>query len=374
MTLYRGWPRVRLQLFAEKDGPGGEKTETATAKKRKDARQKGQVMKSAEIVTALVLLAAFFMLKICGGLIYGGITRFSRHILVEYAPSFGDLTARAMLGLYLDAGIAFLLSAGPVMAVAGAVAFAANAAQVGFQFTAEPLRFKPDRLNPVAGFKRMFSSRSLFNLLKSSVKVLIVGYVAYSFINGKLPELTVLLGANIRVIERNGFELIFSLAFRICAAILALAVVDYAWQWRQYERDLKMTKQEVKEEYKQMEGDPKIKAKIKEKQRRISMQRMMSDVPKADVVITNPTHYAVAVKYDLAIADAPVVLAKGQGYVALRIRGLAEDNAVPIVENKPLARTLFETVDVGAKIPAELYHAVAEVLAFVYNVKNKKIV
>jgi flagellar biosynthetic protein FlhB len=244
--------------------------------------------------------------------------------------------------------------------------------QVGFQFTTEPLLFKPGKLNPIKGFKRMFSSKSLFNLLKSCVKVLIVGFIAYSFINGKLGELTVLLGANVKMIERRGFEMLFDLAFRICAAILGLAVVDYFWQWRQYEKELKMTKQEVKEEYKQMEGDPKIKAKIKEKQRKISMQRMMSDVPKADVVITNPTHYAVAVRYDLSVADAPVVLAKGRGYVALRIRKLAEAGKVPVVENKPLARALFDTVGVGEIIPVELYRAVAEVLAFVYNMKNRK--
>ena len=365
--------RVRLQLFA-KDGPGGEKTETATSKKRQDARKKGQVMKSTEIITAIVLFAAFFTLKICGGLIYEKITQFTRLIFNEYILVSQELTSQLMFKLYIDAGIAFLLSAGPVLAVVTVAAFAANAAQVGFQFSSEPLRFKPDRLSPVNGFKRLFSVKNLFNLFKSLVKVLIVGGVAYSYISGKLDALMGLMGADIGTITRDGLAMIFDLAFRICAAILVLAFVDYGWQWWQHEQDLKMTKQEVKEEYKQMEGDPKIKSKIKEKQRQISMRRMMSDVPKADVVITNPTHYAVAVRYDLEVADAPVVLAKGKDYVALRIRKIAEEHGVSIVENKELARALFGGAEVGAKIPVELYHAVAEVLAFVYNLKNKKIV
>lgn len=363
---------IRLQLFA-KDGPGGEKTETATAKKRRDARKKGQVMKSAEIITALVLLVAFFSLKLFGGLIYERITTFSEVMLTEYAAAAGGITPQIMYSLYFDAGIAFLLSAGPILAIVFITAFAANVAQVGFQFSSEPLQFKPDRLSPVNGFKRMFSSKALFNLFKSLGKVLIVGYVAYSYVNSKAAELTLLMGADIRTIERRGIDMILDLAFRICAAILVLAAVDYAWQWRQYEQELKMTKQEVKEEYKQMEGDPKIKSKIKEKQRKISMQRMMSDVPKADVVITNPTHFAVAIRYDLGEADAPVVLAKGADYVARRIRKLAEESGVAVVENKPLARALYETVDVGRKIPVELYHAVAEVLAFVYNMRKKAI-
>jgi flagellar biosynthetic protein FlhB len=283
------------------------------------------------------------------------------------------MSIRLMYRLFLDAGIAFLFSAGPVIAAVYVTAFTANVAQVGFQFTTEPLKFKPDKINPISGFKRMFSAKNLFNLIKSIIKVVIVGFIAYSYVNDRLSDLMTLMGADIKIIIRMGFDMLFDLAFRICAAMLILALVDYAWQWWQHEQDLKMTKQEIKEEYKQMEGDPKIKSKIKEKQRKISMQRMMSSVPQADVVITNPTHYAIAVKYDLAIADAPIVLAKGQDYVALRIRKLAEENNVTIVENKPLARALYDSVEIGEKIPIELYHAVAEVLAFVYNLKNKKI-
>jgi len=372
MNTNARWRQINLQLFA-KDGPGGEKTETATTKKRTDARKKGQVMKSAEVVTAIVLLAAFFTLRLCSGLIYEHISRFSKLMLTEYTLMGYQMDMQLIYGLFFDAAVAFLLSAGPMIAIVYVTAFAANVAQVGFNFTTEPLKFKPDKISPIKGFKRLFSMKNMFNLVKSILKVVIVGMIAYNYIGGKLPDLMLLMGADINTIVRQGIDMVFDLAFRICAAMLALAILDYAWQWRQHEQELKMTKQEVKEEYKQMEGDPKIKSKIKEKQRRISMQRMMSSVPQADVVITNPTHYAVAVKYDLDLADAPVVLAKGQDYVARRIRRAAEENGVTVVENKPLARALYETVDVGAKIPMELYHAVAEVLAFVYNLKNRKI-
>ncbi|MCL2058735.1 MAG: flagellar biosynthesis protein FlhB [Oscillospiraceae bacterium] len=373
--LYKNanWRRVQLQRFA-KDGPGGEKTETATTKKRQDARKKGQVMKSTEIITAIILLVAFFTIKVCGGLIYESVTRFAKSMYLDYMASAQDITINIMYKLYIDAAIAFLLSVGPIMGVVYVAAFTANVAQVGFQFTAEPLRFKPDKISPIKGFKRLFSAKNLFNLFKSVFKVLVVGMLAYTYINGKLSDLTMLMGADIMTIVRNGLAMVFDLAFRICAAILFLAIIDYAWQWWQHEQELKMTKYEVKEEYKQMEGDPKIKAKIKEKQRKISMQRMMSDVPKADVVITNPTHFAVAVRYDLAIADAPVVLAKGRDYVAHRIKKIAEESGVSVVENRPLARALYDTVEVGEKIPIELYHAVAEVLAFVYSLKNKNVV
>ena len=367
------WIPVRLQLFA-KDGLGGAKTEKATPKKRKDARNKGQVMKSAEAVTAFILLAAFMSIKMLGGNIYQRISDFAGKSLTYYVSLNDEISMQVIYRLYFDAGIAFLLSAGPILAILYLTAFVSNVAQVGFHFTTEPLKFKPDKISPVRGFKRLFSAKKIFDLLKSLFKVLVVGYVAYSFFNEKLSDLMILMGADLRVIERKGFDLVFDLAFRICAVIFILAAVDYGWQWRQHEEDLKMSKQEVKEEFKQMEGDPKIKAKIKEKQRQISMRRMMSEVPKADVVITNPTHISVAVRYDLQIADAPVVLAKGQDYVALRIRKIAEENGIAIIENKSLARTLYDAVEVGGLIPAELYYAVAEILAYVYNMQNRKIV
>jgi len=280
----------------------------------------------------------------------------------------------ALYKLFGDAFVTFLICAGPIMGVVFLTAIIANVMQVGFMFTTETLMFKPGKLNPINGFKRMFSTRGFVKLLISLLKVIVVGLLAYGYIDDHMKELTLMMGSDIQQIVNVGLDLLFDLAFRIGMAILILALCEYGYQRWQHEKDLKMTKQEIKEEYKQMEGDPKIKSKIKEKQRQISMQRMMNDVPKADVVITNPTHFAVAVQYDPKVADAPVVLAKGQDYIAFRIKQIALENGVEIVENKPLARSLFSSVEVGERIPAELYQAVAEVLAFVYNLKNRNVV
>jgi flagellar biosynthetic protein FlhB len=365
--------RINLQLFA--DGPGGEKTEKATSTKREDARTKGTVMKSVEVITALILLTSFFTIRAFSGSIYKQTSGFVIRVISKYSIADNALSLNSLYEVFLDGLITFILCAGPVLVVALLTAFIANVAQVGFKFSTEAISFKPNKINPINGLKRMFSMKNTVNLLKSLLKVIIIGMLAYTYIRSRLDGLMMMMRvSDIFAIVKMGIDLVFGLVFQICVAMLILAFFDYGYQWWQFEKDLKMTKQEVKEEYKQMEGDPKVKSKIKEKQRQISMQRMMSDVPKADVVITNPTHFAVAIKYDLDVADAPVVLAKGQDYLAHRIRQIARENGVEIVENKPLARSLFESAEIGEKIPVDLYQAVAEVLAFVYNLKNKKIV
>ena len=365
--------RIDLQLFA--DGPGGEKTEKATSKKREDARKKGSVMKSTEIVTAFILLVAFFVIRISGGLIYRYTSQYTSRVITEYSIAQDSFTLNGLYRVFIDGLVTFIICVGPILAIVFITAFVANAAQVGFTFSAEAIMFKPNKINPITGFKRMFSMKSTVNLIKSLLKVVVIGMIAYSYIKGKLDSIMMLMRvSDVTLIVSKGLDIIFGLAFQTCVAMLILAVFDYAYQWWQFEKDIKMTKQEVKEEYKQMEGDPKVKSKIKEKQRQISMQRMMSEVPKADVVITNPTHFAIAIRYDLEVADAPVVLAKGQDYIAYRIKQIAMENDIEIVENKPLARSLYESTEIGEMIPAELYQAVAEVLAFVYNLKNKRII
>ena len=364
---------LNLQLFAE--GPGGEKTEKATSKKREDAKKKGNIMKSTEVVTAFVLLFAFVAIRIFSGLVYNQAATFTTRILTYYSTAADSFSLNGLYMMFIEGLITLFICVGPILAVVFVAAFLSNTAQVGFNFTIEPIMFKPNKISPINGFKRMFSMKSLVNLLKSILKVAIVGIMVYIYINGKLYNIMMLMRiSDIAAIVSSGLDIIYGLAFQISAAILILALFDYAYQWWQYEKDLKMTKQEIKEEHKQMEGDPKVKSKIKEKQRQISMQRMMNEVPKADVVITNPTHFAVAIKYDAVVADAPVVLAKGQDYIAFRIKQIARENGVEIVENKVLARTLYESAEVGRRIPVELYQAVAEVLAFVYNLKHKKII
>lgn len=358
--------KVDLQFFAE-----GDKTEKATPKKRQDARKKGQVLQSRDITTAMVLILIFIGLRVFGEFIYSEITAFTKKIFVEYT-TIEDLFNFNMLSrLFVETVTVILKTCAPILAIAVIAGLIGNYAQVGFLFTTETLRMKFDRINPLSGLKRIFSMRAVVELVKSILKISVIGYVAYSYLNNEVVNVLSLMDMTpIGIAVYIGTTSI-NVAIRICIVLLLLGILDYGYQWWEFEKNLKMTKQEVKEEYKQTEGNPEIKAKIKQKQRQISMRRMMAEVPKADVVITNPTHFAVAVKYDASVSAAPVVIAKGQDFIALRIKEAAKENKVEIVENKPLARTLYETVDIGEAVPPDLYQAVAEVLAFVYSLKGK---
>lgn len=357
--------QINLQLFAE-DG----KTEKATPKKRRDARKKGQVLQSREISNAVILIFVFLSLRIFGKTIYLEISSFMRRVLEEYPKINEPFAINVLAKLFVETVAVLLKTTAPVFIIGFIASLLVGYAQVGFLFTTETLGFKFSRLNPFAGLKRIFSLRAFVELLKSIIKIAIISYVSYSYI--KSEEKNIVNTINMDVMNTAIYVAITSInvAIRICAALIILGVIDYIYQWWEYEKSLKMTKQEVKEEFKQTEGNPEIKSKIKQKQRQLSMRRMLHEVPKADVVITNPTHYAVAVKYDAAISDAPVVIAKGQDYIALRIKDAAREHNIEIVENKPLARSLYDTTEIGESIPPELYQAVAEVLAFVYSLKG----
>lgn len=353
-----------LQLFAE-----GEKTEQPTSKKRTDARKKGQVAKSQELNAAFVLLAGFLGLRVLWEYIYGNIAGYATHVLSNLAQS---TTTEAISEIFL--GIMLLLgkTALPIMLGIMIFGLAVNFYQVGFMITTEPLGFKLDKLNPINGFGRIFSKRSIVELLKSVFKIIIIGFFLYLFLKDEIPYMPYFIYYDLAHSMTEIADKIFTMAFQVIAVIFVLAVADYAYQQWQMTQDLMMTKQEVKDEYKQTEGDPQIKGKIKQKQRQMAMQRMMQEVPKADVIVTNPTHLAVALMYQPGMVS-PVVLAKGQDLVAERIKNIARENRIMIVENKPLARALYEAVEVGETVPQELYKAVAEVLAYVYKLKNKKI-
>jgi len=359
--------RLRLQHFAGAD----DRTEKATPKKRQEARKKGQVFQSREITSALMLIFVFVTLRVYGKHIFVQITEFMKRLFVEY-PGFENLYSLGFLTrLFVDIiTVAFKIIA-PVFAVAMITGLIIGYAQVGFLFTVETLFPKLNRLSPVNGFKRIFSIRGVVELVKSLIKISVIGYIAYSYLKGEARNVIKLMDMDILDIAVYITSTSIGVAIRICAVLIVLSIFDYAYQWWEYEKNLKMSKQEVKEEFKQTEGNPEIKSKIKQKQREISMRRMLHEVPKADVVITNPTHFAVAIKYDASMYDAPIVVAKGQDFIALRIKETAKENKVEIVENKVLARTLYETVEIGQKIPPELYQAVAEVLAFVYSLKKK---
>jgi flagellar biosynthetic protein FlhB len=329
------------------------------------------VLHSREITSALLLMLGFAVLKVYGGTAYARIESFTKKIITEYPGVEGLYTLDTLSKLFIEVLTVIALAAAPILAVTFIASLVSGYAQVGFIFTTEAIAFKLERLNPFNGIKRIFSIRSVAELVKSIFKIGVIGYMAYSFLKNEAYNLLATMDMSAHGIGTYIGMTAINLALRICAVLIIMAVFDYGYQWWEYEKNLRMSKQEVKEEYKQVEGNPEIKSKIKQKQRQISMNRMLQDVPKADVVITNPTHYAVALKYDAEVSPAPVVSAKGQGYIALRIKEIAGENSVQVVENKPLARTLYETVEVGDSVPPELYQAVAEVLAYVYSLKGK---
>ena len=351
-----------LQLFA------GEKTEEPTAKRRNDARQKGQVARSQELSGAFVLLAGFFVMRALGSTILTEIEMYTVHI---YANMNQTVDAETVMRLIIDGMIVLAKTAFPVMIAILVMGLAINFYQVGFMFTTEPLSFKLDKLNPITGFGRIFSKRSIVELLKSLMKIAIIGAFLYVYLSGEIMHMPEFIYLDLKSSMARMGDIIFSLVFQIIIVYFVMAAADFAYQKWQTTQDLKMSKQDVKEEFKQTEGDPQIKGKIRQKQQQMAMNRMMKEVPEADVIVTNPTHYAVALKYKAGM-KAPEVVAKGQDLVAQKIKDIAREHRVTIVENKPLARALYAAVDVGGIVPPELYQAVAEVLAYVYRLKKKK--
>ncbi len=355
-----------LQKFAE----GGDKTEQPTDKKRRDARNKGQVARSQELNAAFVLLAGFFAIRVLWEYIYTNIAEYSAYILANLATV--SVSNEAIMEIFLGIVMLMVKTAFPIMFGIMIFGLGISFYQVGFVISTEKLEPKLDNLNPINGFGRIFSKRSLVELFKSLFKILIIGFFLYLYLKDEIPFMPYFIYYDLPYSLAEIADKIFTMAFQVIGVIMVLAGLDYAYQIWQTTQDLMMTKQEVKDEYKQTEGDPQIKGKIKQKQRQMAMSRMMQEVPKADVIVTNPTHFAVALLYEQGMS-APKVLAKGQDLVAQRIKEIARENNVAIVENKPLARALFDTVEIGGFVPEELYKAVAEVLAYVYKLKHKKI-
>lgn len=346
-----------------------DKTEAATPRRRQEARQEGQVARSMDLNSAFVLIAALLIIKFTGPTLGTKI----RAITINYLTHFpkhdltvGDVSS-TLVRLLLEAGLAVA----PLILGVAVVGFIGSAMQVGLVISGKPLLPKGERLNPITGMTRLFSMRAGVELVKSIAKILVVGYIVYSFIRSKSSEIASLAGSDYYTACSRFGQLTWALMLRAAIAMFIIAAFDYMYQRWQTEKQLKMTKQEVKEDFKRTEGDPLIKSKIRQRMRQVAQRRMMHEVPKADVVITNPTHYAVAIKYDADVNSAPVVIAKGQMLIAQRIKEIAIENNIPIVENVQLARTLYASVEIGAEIPAELYQAVAEILAYVYRLSHK---
>ena len=344
----------------------GEKTEEPTAKKRADARKKGQVARSQEINSAFVLLIGFFALKLLWDSIYFTIATYTTYVFSNLNQT---VDTENILRIFIGIVIILAKTAFPIMIFIMLIGLAVNFFQVGLNFNTESIEFKLDKLNPINGFGRIFSKRSLVELAKSFFKILVIGFFLYRFIHEQILAMPQFMFFDLTTSLALVAEIIFRMAFVVIGVIMIMSFLDYGYQKWQTTQDLKMSKQEVKDEMKQTEGDPQIKGKIRQKQRQMAMARMMKEVPKADVIITNPTHYAVALSYEQGMT-APTVIAKGQDLVAQRIKEIGREARVPIIENKPLARTLFAVVQVGDSVPQELYQAVAEVLAYVYRLKH----
>lgn len=348
----------------------GEKTEKATPKRRQDERKKGNVLLSQEIVTAFTLLASFYSLQILSSFDFTTLKETLGKYLVMGAKDTSINTA-TLKQIFIDLCVVYAKVGLPILAITCLVAVAVTMLQTRMLFSAKAFEFKGDRINPLNGFKKMFSLRSLVEIVKSIIKIAVLIYVIYSVVRDvinlipRYMELTFL-----QVLSETG-RLIMSIVTKAGIAFVFLSAADYLYQWYEYEKNLKMTKQEIKDEYKQVEGDPQIKGRIRNMQQQRAQRRMIQEVPNADVIIRNPTHYAVAIKYDQQKNRAPVVIAKGANEMALRIIKVAEDNGVYITEDRPLARALFEAVDIDREIPEKFYAPIAQVLAFVYSLKKK---
>ena len=359
-----------LQMFAQ-DGEGGEKTEDATEKKLRDAREEGKVSKSKELSSAFDLLVLFLVLKIFVGYVGESFLSLMRFIYGNMGSFLKEnqnlLTSIAVSRYIMQLLIRIILILLPFFIFGIAVTILVNVVQVGWKVTAKPMAPKLSKLNPLNGFKRIFSKDSLFELVKSIAKIAVIAYVAYLSIRGDAGVIFVLYELPIQQAISYLGNLIIDVGIRISAVYMIVGIADLVYQKRKFKEDMKMTKQEVKDEFKNTEGDPQIKGRIRGKMQEASRRRMMQEVPNADVVITNPTHLAVALRYDREQDDAPRVIAKGEEFLAQRIKEIAGEHQILIVENKPIARMLYHNVDLGGLIPPELYQAVAEILVMVYD-------
>lgn len=365
---------LRLQFFA-KEGPGGEKTEKPTAKKLNDARNEGQVAKSREISNAFTLIGLFLLLKIAisflGDQFLGGYADTYNRIPELIKLTDGKIRSGDFSTLLLHMLMRMLIGMAPFLVVGFILSFLADYLQVKWKVTTKPLQPKFSKMNPINGFKRIFSMNSLVELLKAILKIALISYVVYTTIRDKLQVIYLLFHMTLWQGIATAADIAISIGMKVSFVYLIIAALDFAYQKHKFNKDQMMTKQEIKDEYKNAEGDPAIKGKQRQRMQEASRRRMMQDIPKADVVITNPTHFAVAIQYDAEVAAAPVVLAKGEDHLAAKIKEAARENHVEILENKPLARMLYYNVDIGQQVPPELYQAVAEVLAMVYHMQGK---
>ena len=363
-----------LQFFA-KDGPGGEKTEPATSKKLDDVRKEGQVAKSKELISAVSLLALFVLIKVYIGIVGEKLLKVFQDFYNTFDKIISSSATGLPMNLSLEAVKQMLISIvliAPFLIVAVIIAFLLNVLQQKWMVTAKPLQPKASKISPLSGFKRIFSVKQLVELLKAIAMMAVIGIVAYQTIKDKLPLILTFYNIPLYTAIAAVGNILVDMGIRVSAVFLIIGFADLIFQRHKFKTDNMMTKQEVKDEFKNSEGDPQVKGQVKRRMMEISRRRMMEALPEADVVITNPTHFAVALKYEPNSGKAPVVIAKGADYLAFQIKDKAKEYHIEIVENKPLARILYHNVDIGMEIPPELYQVVAEILARVLQPGKQK--
>ncbi|ARK25783.1 flagellar biosynthesis protein FlhB [Sporosarcina sp. P37] len=356
--------RLDLQFFA------GEKTEKATPKKREDSRKKGQVLKSQDVTSAIVLLSVFIFMFFAAGFMRDNFFVFFRESFTHFVPiKMMDQEQVMLVYISIIKQMAIILL--PIMIIAVIASIAANLLQFGLLFTAETLKFDLKKIDPIKGLKRIFSVRAIVELLKSILKISFIGTVTTLIIWSNLGKVLDLAFRTPEYTLLTIAKLVGMMGIIASMVLLFISILDFLYQKFDYEKNLKMSKQDIKDEHKNMDGDPLIKSRIKQRQREMAMRRMMSEIPEADVVITNPTHFAIALKYDEEQMDSPIVVAKGADFVAQKIKMIAKENEIVMVENRPLARAMYDKVEIGDRIPEEFFKAVAEILAYVYRIQRK---
>jgi flagellar biosynthetic protein FlhB len=348
-----------------------EKTEPASPHRREEARKKGQVARSIELNAFAILFFGTLFLLFAGPVLVRDMASLMRQLLANIQAGPG--TPADTTSLLTHIGLRTLAMLAPLFLAVVAIAIFINGTQVGFRVTPEALKPKTEKLNLAQGFKRLFSRRSFFELVRDVLKLAIIGTVAYFAVIAERDRFLALSDSDVYGILSTAGWAIFRVGVKIILALFLLAVGDFAFQKWDFERSIRMTKHELKEELRQHEGSPQLRSRIRQVQRELARMRMAKEVPNADVVVTNPTSLAVALKYDIESMSAPTVIAKGARLIADKIKQIAKDAGVPVVENKPLARALYASVEIGGTVPAELYKATAEVLAYVYRLRGENL-
>lgn len=348
---------------------GQEKTEQPTGKRLRDARKEGNVFQSKDVVTIVMLLGVFYMLKMMLPLIYETARDCTIHFFSLVAA---DSPLNASPNIYIYMSIAVIKSALPVLLVSMILGILGHGVQTRFNVSFQLLKPKLSKMNPINGIKKMFGIKKLVDLAKNLIKIALLLALLYNLLKDDLIQISRMIDMNLYASAGHMLELVLDLVVKVSIAFAVVAFFDFLYQRWDHKNNLKMTKQEVKEEYKNTEGNPEIKGRIRRIQRQMAMARMMQQVPEADVIVRNPTHFAVALKYDPDKMGAPMVLAKGQDHLALRIVKVGEENGVFITENKPLARALYASCEVDREIPSEFYGAVAELLVYIYKMNHRE--